>query len=172
MFLWAGLGNPGRAYAHTRHNLGIFVLKDIFPEHTERKHKKLGYIEYEQNLLQNVKIIFPQGYMNHSGIYIKRACEFYKVGLKDLVVFHDEIDLPIGEVQYKFGGGHNGHNGLRDIILRMDDANFHRIRLGVGRPENPIQSVSDFVLEKTPLSQMVSRTRVIQVLQENGLWVC
>ena len=120
--------------------MGIFVIEKILSltgsrSFSLKQRSDLKFLEYIQDSFQNVKIIFPQTFMNHSGEAVQKAFHFYKCSLGELVVFHDEVELPLGEVRYKFSGGHLGHNGLRDIILKMGSRDFHRIRLGVGRPQ-------------------------------------
>ncbi len=169
MFLWVGLGNPGEEYSATRHNLGKVVLTNLCFEYIVEKNKQLKCLEYRQKRYPNVKIIFPQTYMNNSGIAVKKVCAFYNIQIDNIVIFHDDIELPVGNFDYKFGGGHRGHNGLRNIISQLDNANFHRIRLGVGRPQKQNQSVADFLLEKTSLKNMIQQEEVLELLHIKNL---
>ena len=184
MYLWVGLGNPGKKYKNSRHNIGVFILEKILSQTTiknffAKQREKLKSLEYIQDSFQNVKIIFPQTFMNHSGEAVQKACSFYQCNINDVVVFHDEIELPLGEVRYKFSGGHSGHNGIRNIIQKIGSADFHRIRLGIGRPalyekskaqnkETP--KIADYLLETTDLEGMISPEKVLELLKENSLY--
>ena len=171
MLLWVGLGNPGKKYSTTRHNLGIFILTSLCAEYTEKKNKRLKCIEYMQNIYPDVKMIFPQTYMNCSGSSVKKVCNFYDIPINNVVVFHDEIELPSGAFDYKFGGGHRGHNGLRDIIFHMGSPDFHRIRLGVGRPQNTNQNIADFLLERVSLNDLIQEKEIINLLKMKDLLI-
>ena len=184
MHLWVGLGNPGEKYSNSRHNMGAFVIEKILSLTTGKsfsfkQRNDLKALEYIQDSFQNVKIIFPQTFMNRSGESIQKACHFYKCSLRELVVFHDEVELPLGEVRYKFSGGHLGHNGLRDIILKMGSPDFHRIRLGVGRPpaeagqqqkNKDKPGISDYLLENVELDGMINPEKVLEILKQNFLY--
>lgn len=117
MWLLVGLGNPGPKYENTRHNFG-FLLADAFKT---------------RPLSRDVIVLKPDTFMNLSGGPVQKALSFYKISPKNLIVAHDDIDLALGDVRIKNGGGHGGHNGLRDII-RLIGGDFIRLRLGVGRP--------------------------------------
>ena len=174
MYLWVALGNPGERYKNSRHNMGVFIIEKILSlsetnSFSVKERKKLKSLEYIQDRFQNVKIIFPQTFMNFSGESVKKACSFYQCSLENVIVFHDEIELPPGEVRHKFSGGHSGHNGIRDIILKVGSPNFHRIRLGVGRPseDKQIPKIADYLLETTNLEGMINPRKVLGILQEN-----
>lgn len=168
MQLWAGLGNPGTRYEKTRHNAGVMILEELFPSISPQNEKKLKGLVAKVGAPALV-LLFPQTFMNLSGDSVAPAMNFYKITPSDLVVFHDEIELAPGEVAYKFGGGHKGHNGLRDIIAKTGSAEFHRIRIGVGRPPHPDQSVADYVLSKMPSQELAPAEKVRKLLIEKGL---
>lgn len=131
MWLLVGLGNPGREYEHTRHNIGFMVIDELA--------RRLGLAGWKSKfggeVTQKDQIVAlkPQEYMNVSGPPVQRTAGFYKVEPKQIVVIHDEIDLDFGRLKVKVGGGHGGHNGLRSIIEQMG-AEFIRVRCGVGKP--------------------------------------
>jgi peptidyl-tRNA hydrolase, PTH1 family len=131
MWLVVGLGNPGREYEHTRHNIGFRVVEEVARRRGAPSWKeKFGGETTNQG---EVVFLRPQEYMNVSGMAVQRAAAFYKVSPDNIVVVHDEIDLPFGRVKLKTGGGHGGHNGLRSISENIGP-DYHRIRCGVGKP--------------------------------------
>lgn len=153
-YLLAGLGNPGKAYEYTRHNAG-FLFLDMFLEDIYSKESKISWQEKYNGYFfsfrfpteSSVEIFFlkPQTYMNLSGSSVCRCLKEENLSPKQMVVLHDEIELPFGEIRWKEGGGHRGHNGLRDIIQKCG-SDFYRIRIGVGRPADSKVSVADFLL--------------------------
>lgn len=137
MRLIVGLGNPGDQYAKTRHNIGFRVLDSLNLDF----HKGfLGLVAKSGDQIY----LKPQTFMNRSGDSVLAALSFHKIKPEDLLVIHDELDLPFGAVKLKKGGGHAGHNGLRDI-MRVIGPEFSRIRMGIGKPEHKTQ-VADYVL--------------------------
>jgi len=160
--LLVGLGNPGRKYEMTRHNLGAIVIQQLYSL-ILKEDKKLKSLTAKQ---ENHYIILPLTFMNLSGSAVVPALKKYNLTPKEMIVFHDEIELPSGEVKYKFGGGHKGHNGLRHIMQNIGTGDFHRIRLGVGRPDNPKFSVADYVLSKVPSSEIPDVEKVKDLLKD------
>ena len=137
MKLIAGLGNPGARYSQTRHNAG-FIALDIF---AKRLSLPAWREKYESSLIKtrlengvDAAFIKPGTYMNLSGGPIRLAMKDFNVTTSGLLVIHDDIDIPLGDTRIKTGGGHGGHNGLRSIIDTLGSRDFHRIRIGVGRP--------------------------------------
>ncbi|RME89246.1 MAG: aminoacyl-tRNA hydrolase [Candidatus Hydrogenedentota bacterium] len=146
--LIVGLGNPTEEYQFTRHNAGFLALDFLFPDAHWKMQKKLKALVAKANsTVGTFQLLKPMTYMNLSGQAVCPALKYYGLQPENMLVLHDEIDLPAGEVKLKFSGGHRGHNGLRDIIQCAGN-NFYRIRIGVGRPENPQESVADFLLKK------------------------
>lgn len=148
MIIIAFLGNPGKKYSRTRHNIG-FITGEFFARETGiRINKKSFMSECGTGSIDghDALLLFPQTFMNLSGQAVKKAMDFYRTEHSGLIAVHDEIELPFAEVRTKTGGGHKGHNGLRSIIAETGSADFHRIRFGVGRPENPQMDVADYVL--------------------------
>jgi PTH1 family peptidyl-tRNA hydrolase len=138
----AGLGNPGTQYRNNRHNAGFlvldFLMEDLGASSSPRKKWDAEFYDAKFDGKQGtlpVYLMKPQTFMNRSGQSVGPAAQFYKVTPPRLLVIHDEIELPRGKVQLKKGGGHKGHNGIRDIIAKLGTADFYRLRIGLGRPE-------------------------------------
>ncbi len=148
MKLIAGLGNPGNIYAKTRHNIGSIIGIEFAGFKSIPVKKKMFSSITGTGLIdtQDVCILLPQTFMNVSGEAVSAALNYYKLKPDDLIVIHDEIELSFGNFKTKFGGGHKGHNGLRSIIQHVGSGDFHRLRFGVGRPQDPRISVADYVL--------------------------
>ena len=138
-WLIAGLGNPGPAYAANRHNAG-FLTADVLAARAGARFKagKFRTLAAEGKLAgQSVTIIKPLTFMNESGGPVTGVSGFYRLGPEQLVVIHDELDLPFGTVRLKLGGGDNGHNGLRSVTARLGTREYYRVRIGIGRPAGP-----------------------------------
>ena len=151
--LIVGLGNPGEKYAKTRHNAGFWFVDELARRHgavfrTEAKHQ--GEVARLRLPLDagatEIWLLKPGTYMNKSGAAIASLGHFYKVTPAETLVAHDELDLPVGAVRLKLGGGHGGHNGLRDTIAAIG-ADFWRLRLGIGHPGHK-DLVLDYVLQR------------------------
>jgi len=144
-YLIVGLGNPGSEYDGTRHNIGWDVFEKLpFYNDLFWKEKSKGLfasIEFEGEKYYFLK---PQTYMNLSGESVIPFANYFKVEFDNVLIIHDELDLPFGTVAYKDGGGLAGHNGLKSIAAQLGNQNFKRLRMGIGRP--PRGSVSDWVL--------------------------
>jgi len=161
-WLIAGLGNPGPQYEQTRHNVGFWWLDQLAEDlnatfSVENKfHGQLAQAHYSEHKLFLLK---PLVFMNRSGQSVAALANFYKIPLTNILVIHDELDLPAGTARIKRGGGHGGHNGLRDIISRTGSKDFLRCRLGIAHPGDSRQ-VSDYVLSKPsqPDRQLIRNT--------------
>ena len=164
MYLWVGLGNPGEKYKNTRHNLGVYAIQQLVQEYKLRENSKLSALICEQTLFPNVFIIFPQTYMNRSGESVLKAVKYLNLELKDVVIFHDDVELLPKDIRYKFGGGHKGHNGLRDITDRMGMSDYHRIRLGVGKSTHENMALADFLLEPTNLKNILNLDSLTEIV--------
>lgn len=164
MWLIAGLGNPGAEYAATRHNIG-FMAVDRLADGAGFSKKFQG--EVAQITFGDEKLILlkPLTYMNHSGRAVQAALAFYKLPPTQLIVLHDELDLPLGKLRIKCGGGANGHNGIKDID-EMIGPDYWRVRLGIGHPGDKTQ-VHDHVLSKFGAEERTEAERVIAALVEN-----
>ncbi|MCL4135098.1 UNVERIFIED_CONTAM: hypothetical protein GTU68_053914 [Idotea baltica] len=147
--LIVGLGNPGQEYAKTRHNAGALFVEEIAKNQnitlkSERKYFGLvGRYSYQG---QDIRLLLPTTYMNLSGQSVAAFANFFQIQTNEILVAHDELDIPPGTMKLKHTGGHGGHNGLRSIISQLDN-NFHRLRIGIGHPGNAHQ-VSSYVLGK------------------------
>lgn len=149
MKLIVGLGNPGPEYAATRHNIG-FMVADCLAERAGISLKRKGHQGFYgvgRVAGEEVTILLPQTYMNRSGTSVASAYQSLGLEPGDLVVAHDEIDLEFGCLRIKTGGGHGGHNGLRSIAGALGEKDFHRVRMGVGRPPAG-GDVSGYVLSR------------------------
>lgn len=147
MLIFVGLGNPGSQYAANRHNIGFMAVDSIIHRHNFSTNKNRFSSECSEGLLAGVKILIlkPQTYMNKSGQAVGEAMRFYKLAPKDVIVFHDEVDLAASKVKVKFSGGSAGHNGIKDITAHIG-ADYTRVRLGVGHPGEALHNhvLSDF----------------------------
>lgn len=134
--LIAGLGNPGPEYHETRHNAGFMVLEHLADLAQISLSKKAFSGLCGEGRWQGDKLILlkPLTYMNLSGRSVAAALRFYKLSPADLIVIHDELDIPFGQVKIKEGGGHGGHNGLRSLMGELGSGDFIRVRVGIGRP--------------------------------------
>ena len=146
-----GLGNPGPEHQVTRHNVGFWFVDLLARRHGGefRDYRKYSGETARVTIEgQEVILLKPTTYMNRSGLSIRQISDFYKIVPDDILVAHDELDLPAGSVRLKNGGGHGGHNGLRDTIAHVGE-NFWRLRLGIGHPGNKAE-VIDYVLTRAP----------------------
>jgi PTH1 family peptidyl-tRNA hydrolase len=137
MKLIVGLGNPGRQYHRTRHNIGFRVVDELAHREGIAFSSSKFQGEWGQGAVgrEKVALLKPQTYMNLSGDSVAPAARFFKVGPEDLIVVHDDIDLPFGRLQLKIGGGTGGHNGLNSIVEQLGSEDFIRVRIGIGKPE-------------------------------------
>ncbi len=152
MFLIVGLGNPGTRYDRTRHNVGFEVAKRVAERYgvalsTKRFRAKLGSGRVAG---ESAVIALPQTFMNCSGESIGPMAGWYKVAPEQVVVIHDELDLPFGRVKVKAGGGHGGHNGLRDLTAKLPSRDFVRVRVGIDRPNGPMDPAAWVLARWTP----------------------
>lgn len=136
MWLFVGLGNPGDKYAHNRHNIGFMAVDEIVRRHKFadfKKSKFKGLLAEGEFSGEKIYALKPDTYMNLSGESVQAVCAFYKIPLKNVVVFHDELDLAAGKMRMKMAGGAAGHNGLKSIDQHLGP-NYYRARLGIGHP--------------------------------------
>ena len=154
--LIVGLGNPGPQYQNTRHNAGEDFVSELCQHHGGNLSNTPKLFGYSARIAINghdVRLLIPTTYMNRSGQAVGAISQFYKIPTEAILVAHDELDLAPGVARLKIGGGHGGHNGLRDIIsAQSNNKNFARLRLGIGHPGNAKQ-VADFVLKKAPKAE-------------------
>ena len=143
MLLIVGLGNPGTQYEETRHNIGFKVIDKLVSDFGARDISKNAF-HGELFKSSDILLLKPTTFMNLSGNSVQAVKNFYKIELEDIIVIHDDIDLPFSALRFKNGGGHGGHNGLRSIDA-MIGKEYSRVRMGVGKPEYKSQ-VADYVL--------------------------
>ncbi len=147
MWLIVGLGNPGPQYELTRHNYGFLAIDALINKYPASLKSGFQAMAARVEILGHSALLLkPMTFMNRSGQSVQQAMAFHKIGLDHVIVMHDELDLPLGELRIKQGGGNGGHNGLKDIT-RLVGADFLRIRLGIGRPQQK-GSEADFVLSR------------------------
>ena len=161
MLLIVGLGNPGARYAGNRHNIGFMAVEAIARRHAEGAWRRRFQGVAAEGLLgcERALLLLPGTYMNDSGRAVAEAAHFYKLGVSEVVVFHDEIDLAPGKVRVKTGGGVAGHNGLRSITAHIGN-DYRRVRMGVGHP-----GAKDLV-QAYVLSDFAKDERWVEVLCE------
>jgi PTH1 family peptidyl-tRNA hydrolase len=154
--LIVGLGNPGPEYDQTRHNAGALFVERVAASQrvnlsVDRKY--FGLVGKFNHQGREVRLLIPTTYMNRSGQSVAALANFFKIKPEGILVAHDELDMPPGVAKLKQGGGHGGHNGLRDIIAQLGNQNnFHRLRLGIGHPGHA-SLVSGYVLGRAPRSE-------------------
>ena len=174
--LVAGLGNPGREYERTRHNLGHMVCAELARRHGASRQSKFSGDFAELRLDGNrVALLAPQTYMNESGRSVGAAVRFFKLSPEQLLVVHDEVDLELGRLQARLGGGLAGHNGLRSVVQHLRTPDFLRLRVGIGRPERgDPRPVADWVLTPFPaevdVAALVTRAAdAVETIARDGL---
>lgn len=152
-----GLGNPGQQYAKTRHNAGFWFVERIakyFGIGLTLDKKFHGLIGRGQVHGCDVRLLLPQTFMNKSGVSVVPLVNFYDIANDEMLIVHDELDIDVASMRFKTGGGHGGHNGLRDIVPHLG-ADFHRLRLGIGRPQQKSQ-VASYVLGTPTLNEQIA----------------
>ena len=177
--LIAGLGNPGPEYTKTRHNAGVWFVEELAQRNniSLRPEKKYSGL-YGKGLIGSelVHLIIPTTFMNRSGQSVAPLANFFRISVENILVAHDELDMPPGTVKIKQGGGHGGHNGLKDIIARMaNNKEFYRLRIGIGHPGHR-DKVTGHVLGKAPSSEQTliddaidEATRCFDIWQADGV---
>ena len=156
-FVFVGLGNPGQKYAETRHNAGFWFLDRLASqsEAVFRLQSKL-HVETAKAVLhgQECILVKPTTFMNHSGQAVRAVLDYFKVPCDRLLIAYDELDLPPGVARLKQGGGHGGHNGLRDVFRHTEDHDFLRLRIGIGHP-GAKDLVTPYVLSRPRQEELV-----------------
>lgn len=168
MKLVAGLGNPGKKYQNTRHNLGFMVIDRLAEyagiqlDQTKRKCR------YGKGRLCGVDLVLlqPQTFMNLSGEAVLYLASFYRIQPEDIIIICDDIALPFGKIRIRASGSHGGHNGLRSVESCLNSSNYPRIRCGVGSPVHPEYSLSSYVLEKFSDEQIPSISALLDFIVE------
>lgn len=154
--LIVGLGNPGSQYDQTRHNAGALFVERLADSQNvclSQDKKYFGLTGKFSHQGRDIRLLIPTTYMNRSGQAVASLANFFRIAPEAILVAHDELDMPPGVAKLKLGGGHGGHNGLRDIIAQLGNQNgFYRLRMGIGHPGHS-SMVSDFVLSRAPRSE-------------------
>lgn len=154
--LIVGLGNPGREYEDTRHNAGAIFVEELarrFNAPLKEESKFFGLTARAMIDGHDVRLLVPTTFMNRSGQAVASLANFYKIAIEEILVAHDELDIDAGTARFKQGGGHGGHNGLRDIIAKCgNNKDFHRLRIGIGHPGSA-KLVTGYVLNKAPAAE-------------------
>lgn len=153
--LVVGLGNPGREYEKHRHNAGFWwvaAATDLYPAQMKLEGRFQGILGRAKLVAHELFFFLPQTFMNASGRAVGAVSHFYKIPANEILVVHDELDLPPGESRIKLGGGHAGHNGLKDIVNVLGTPDFWRLRIGIGHPGTR-EEVINYVLNEPPASE-------------------
>ena len=162
-FLIVGLGNPGREYAETRHNVGFHVIDALAQRHnlTNFTSERKALTASLRIKGQSVILAKPQTYMNLSGESVRALMDYYKVDVDHLIVIHDDLDLPFGTLRLRNTGGHGGQNGVRNIILHSGSKEFARVRFGIGRPPGKMKA-RDYVLHKFQGDDVITANQIVE----------
>jgi peptidyl-tRNA hydrolase, PTH1 family len=168
MLLFVGLGNPGERYVGNRHNIGFMAVQTIARRHDIKPwRRRFQGVAVEGTLGgEKVMLLLPGTYMNESGRAVAEAAHFYKLGLSNLVVFHDELDLPPGKLRVKTGGGNAGHNGLRSISAHVGN-DYRRVRFGIGHPGDK-DLVEPYVLQDFAKSERPWVEALCEIVADNA----
>lgn len=168
MYILVGLGNPGRDYSTTRHNIG-FIFLDYLADKEGLSFKESKWqAEVVKDVLwgKTVLLVKPQTYMNKSGTAVSQILHYYQVETANLIVVHDDLDLPFGRIKIVTNRGDGGHKGIRSIIQHLGGTkDFVRIRVGIGRPDSPV-SVSNYVLSRLSPEEQSSMQQGLQDMEE------
>ncbi|UOQ44672.1 aminoacyl-tRNA hydrolase [Halobacillus salinarum] len=158
-----GLGNPGKKYEQTRHNVGFMIIDELVKQNgwSLGQEKFRGFYTVEHVRGEKVLLLKPQTYMNLSGESLRPFMDYYEIDVEDVLVVYDDLDLPPGKIRLRKKGGHGGHNGIRNIIDHLGTKEFKRLRIGVGRPSVPMPVV-DYVLHSFDKEQEESMNESIQ----------
>lgn len=173
MHLITGLGNIGEKYQLTRHNVGFLVINEMTKSSTSSNINKANFKASVEKSGYNL-FVKPNTYMNHSGESVLAIKEYYKIDMENIIVIHDDLDLPFGTVKFKVGGGHGGHNGLRSIDSHIGK-DYIRVRIGIGKPANK-EDVANYVLsnfskeELNKLQGIITHTiKAIEALKSESI---
>ncbi len=188
MKIIVGLGNPGEQYDKTRHNLGFMVLDELLKKFEPLEKTFWDEDKKEKVATKKIKIgneeyllVKPLTFMNNSGFAVSKILSYYKVNLEDMTLIHDDLDLPVGKIRVRFGGGAGGHNGVESVIERVGDDKFLRIRLGIGdsrkiEGEYKMKNMDNYVLssfgsnERSKVKSMTKEAiKTIELISKHGI---
>jgi len=180
MKLIVGLGNPGKGYADSLHNLGFMCVNHFARIHSIRFDKKQGKARIGLGKIADSKVVVarPQTYMNQSGQAVGRLVKKFKISLDNLLIIHDDLDLPLGKIRIRPSGGSAGHKGVESIIAELGSQDFPRIRVGIGRPIAPTGSteitdadIITYLLSELPLEEKRAITQILPKVTETILCI-
>ncbi len=168
MKLIVGLGNPGSEYASSLHNVGFMAVNYFARKNSIRFDKKQAEARTGLGKVDGVAVLLarPQTYMNHSGLAVSRLVNKFKVGLDDLLVIYDDLDLPLGKIRIREGGSAGGHNGIKSIINELGSQDFPRLRVGIGRPRDTRSDVIPYLLGESDPEVKKAINDVMPVVNE------
>ena len=168
MYIIAGLGNPGKNYAGTRHNIGFDTLDVIASKNNIKFNKTKFRADFGEGIIGGEKVILvkPQTFMNLSGESIRPLRDFYKVPDENIIVIYDDISLPLGKLRLRGKGSAGGHNGMKSIIYQLNTDIFPRIKIGVGAPPNADYDLADFVLGKFSKDEIEVLTKTVDKVSD------
>lgn len=163
MKLIVGLGNPGKEYENTRHNIGFMMIDYILKElNITNGKEKMGGISYETNINgEKVMFLKPQEYINLSGNVINKYMQFYKIDIKDLFIIHDDLDLEVGKFKLRGKGGSGGHNGLKNIESHLKTKDYYRMKIGISNNKNI--DTKDYVLGHLNKEEKENLNKIIEL---------
>jgi PTH1 family peptidyl-tRNA hydrolase len=170
--LVVGLGNPGRRYVGTRHNVGFEVV-DLLAGGAGAgvcQSRFQSAVIHLREDSQHVVLLKPQQFMNRSGLSVRQAADFFQIAMEDLLVVCDDINLPMGKLRIRARGSHGGHNGLRDIQLHLGSPDYPRLRIGVGAPPQG-QAVGHVLGRFAPAEKPVMAEAITQATQAVSVWI-
>ena len=165
MKLIVGLGNPDKCYENTRHNIGFMLLDYLFGENSFKLNKKMNAMEYITDINdEKVVIIKPITYMNLSGAAVIKYVNFYKINVSDVFVIQDDLDMPLEKIKLVFNHGDGGHNGIKDIMLKLSSKEFLRLKIGIGK--SSMMDTKDYVLGKFNSNDMETINKLFYGLRD------
>ncbi|WP_445492794.1 aminoacyl-tRNA hydrolase [Niallia sp. 03133] len=173
MKLIVGLGNPGKQYENTRHNIGFDIIEYISKEYEIPLEKAKFKGVYGTGIIDGEKVILlkPLTYMNLSGESIRPLADYYDIAIEDIVVIYDDLDLPVGKIRLRQKGSSGGHNGIKSTIAHLGSEKFNRIRVGIDRPKNGMK-VPDYVLGKFTKEEQECLEAIVQKCSDAcGEWM-
>lgn len=163
-----GLGNPGKKYAHTRHNIGFMIVDELARRISGEDATKFGSkLDAEVLDLGEYVFVKPQTFMNLSGTSVQKVSAFYKVSLDKICVIHDDADVPLGSYKFQTGKNAAGHKGVADVIEKLGSNSFWRARIGISRPYNAQFDIDDWVLERLSADEQSSIEKHIESIQKD-----
>ncbi len=160
--LIVGLGNPGRKYVQTRHNIGFMAIDRLIEQYPIQRETRRFNALYGETMIASHAVLFakPQTFMNASGESVAAIAHWFKIPVENIIVIYDDLDLPVGRLRIRLGGSSGGHKGIQSIIDRLGANEFYRVRIGIGRP-NPGRDAVDHVLERFTIDEGIAIANAI-----------